>query len=107
MLIPVHPAAMGMVGLIIFAAGIVGHLGYEFYPRGFVDHPLLGWLNTATHHNMHHSHTACNYGLCFNYWDRFMETNHRAYRRTFDAITGRRAAVRAQAAIGVPHGAED
>ena len=49
---------------------------------------------------MHHSHAACNYGLCFNYWDRVMDTNHATYRRTFDAITARRAPVRAPAAIG-------
>jgi sterol desaturase/sphingolipid hydroxylase (fatty acid hydroxylase superfamily) len=107
LLIPVHPLALGLVGVIIFAFGIVGHLGYELYPDGFADHPVLGWLNTSTHHNMHHSHAACNYGLCFNYWDRLMETNHLTYRRTFDAITARRAPLRAPAAITLPRGAED
>ena len=56
---------------------------------------------------MHHSHAACNYGLCFNYWDRLMETNHRTYRRTFDDITARRAPLRAPAAFGLPHAVGD
>ena len=102
LLVPVHPMAMGLVGLIIFGFGIIGHLGYELYPRGFVAHRVLGWLNTSTHHNMHHSHTACNYGLCFNYWDRLMDTNHPLYRHTFDAISTRRAAGWHSAGLGLP-----
>lgn len=88
--VPMHPLALGAVGAVIFGFGIVGHLGYEFYPRGFVRHRLLGWYNTSTHHNMHHSETDCNYGLCFNYWDRLLGTNHPAYLDTFDAMKARR-----------------
>ncbi len=90
-LVPVHPLAMAAIVAYFFAFGVIGHLGYEFYPRGFTRHPILGWINTATHHNMHHSHTDCNYGW-FNLWDWLMGTNHPTYHDTFDAIKARRSA---------------
>jgi lathosterol oxidase len=86
-IIPIHPLAIGAVGLYIFAIGIVAHAGYELYPRGFTHHRLFRWFNTSTHHNMHHLHTGCNYSICFNYWDLLMGTNHASYHETFDAIT--------------------
>jgi sterol desaturase/sphingolipid hydroxylase (fatty acid hydroxylase superfamily) len=84
--VPIHPVAMVAVALWFFLFGIVGHLGYELFPRGFTRHRLLGWLNTATHHNMHHSHQDCHYGNWSNFWDWAMDTNHAEYHRTFDAI---------------------
>ncbi len=86
LLLPLHPLA-----IIIFALGmtvitVIGHIGYELYPAGMTRHPVLGLLNTSTHHNMHHRYVHCNYGLYFNLWDRLMDTNHHRYHETFDAI---------------------
>ena len=55
---------------------VLGHLGFELYPKGFTTHWLGKWNNTSTHHNMHHKYYNCNYGLYFNIWDRIMGTNH-------------------------------
>lgn len=87
--VPVHPLAMGAIVVFILGFGVIGHLGYEFYPRGFTRHWLWGWVNTATHHNLHHSGPGCNYGHWFNFWDRWMGTNHPEYHDTFDVVTAR------------------
>ena len=87
--VPVHPAAIGAVFMLFFANGVIAHLGYEFYPRAFTRHSLLGWVSTSTYHNMHHSLAGCNYGNAFNCWDRLMGTSHPAYHRTFDAVKAR------------------
>ncbi len=94
MFVPVHPLAFGAVGLAIFSVGIVAHMGYELYPSGFTRHAVSRWFNTSTHHNMHHSHVGCNYGLWLNYWDFCMGTNHDAYHGTFEAIKARLASSR-------------
>lgn len=90
--VPMHPFALALAGAYMFGIGILAHHGYEFYPSGFTRHRLLGWINTSTHHNMHHRHVGCNYGNWFNYWDTLMGTNHPAYHDTFDAIKARVAA---------------
>lgn len=95
--VPIHPLALAAAGAYMFFIGVLAHSGYEFYPRGWTRHPLLQWINTPTHHNMHHRHVGCNYGNWFNYWDRLMGTNHPAYHDTFDAVRARIAEARAAA----------
>ena len=90
--VPMHPLAIAAAGGCMFMVSLVAHSGYEFYPRGFTRHPLFQWINTSTHHNMHHSHVGCNYGTWLNLWDRLMGTNHPAYHDTFEAVTAQRAA---------------
>jgi sterol desaturase/sphingolipid hydroxylase (fatty acid hydroxylase superfamily) len=88
-LVPVHPVAIAVVGGFMFVVGLVGHLGYEFYPAGFTRHHLFQWFNTSTHHNLHHSAVGCNYTIWLNCWDRLMGTNHPRYHDAFDALTQR------------------
>jgi sterol desaturase/sphingolipid hydroxylase (fatty acid hydroxylase superfamily) len=90
--VPIHPLALAAAGAYMFMHGVVAHSGYEFYPRGWTQHPLLRWFNTSTHHNMHHRHVGCNYGNWFNGWDTVMGTNHPAYHDTFEAVRARVAA---------------
>lgn len=90
--VPIHPWAMAVAGAYMFFIGVLAHSGYEFYPSGFTRHPILGWINTSTHHNMHHRHVGCNYGNWFNCWDTLMGTNHPEYHDTFDATRQRVAA---------------
>ena len=87
--VPIHPLALAAAGAYMFVIGIMAHAGYEFYPRGFTRHRLFGWLNTSTHHNMHHRFVGCNYGNWFNFWDYFMGTNHPSYHDTFDGVRRR------------------
>lgn len=87
--IPFHPLVLLVFATWALAWNVVGHLGYELFPEGFVHHPVFRWFNTSTHHNMHHQRPGCNYGLYFNFWDTWMGTNHPEYRSAFDRIKER------------------
>jgi sterol desaturase/sphingolipid hydroxylase (fatty acid hydroxylase superfamily) len=88
--IPHHGSAITIFTLYQLFINVLGHLGYEFLPKGFTGHKLFKWHNTATHHNMHHQFIKCNYGLYFNFWDRVMRTNHPRYQETFEDLAERR-----------------
>lgn len=84
LVLPLHPIALIAFSIWSLLFNILGHLGYELYPRGFVRHPILKWLNTSTHHNLHHARFNCNYGLYYNFWDRWMQTNAPDYEQQFE-----------------------
>ena len=86
---PYHISAMIVFFSYMTIMNVLGHLGYEFFPRGFTRGRFSWWHNTSTHHNMHHARSNCNYGLYFNWWDRLMGTNHREYHTTFDTVRER------------------
>jgi sterol desaturase/sphingolipid hydroxylase (fatty acid hydroxylase superfamily) len=85
-IIPVHTFALVIFILISTILNVLGHLGFELYPKGFTKSKWTGWNNTSTHHNMHHHYFDCNYGLYFNFWDKLMETNHKDYHETFEKM---------------------
>lgn len=85
-LIPIHPLAFGIFGLYMIVLNVMGHLGYEIFPEKFIRHPFFKWMNTSTHHNMHHHYSKCNYGLYFNLWDRLLKTNHNRYEEEFTRV---------------------
>lgn len=87
LLIPLHPLALVAFASWSLVWNIVGHLGFELFPAGWVDHWLLRWFNTSTHHNLHHRYSTGNYGLYFNWWDYWMGTNHPDYKTTFRELT--------------------
>ncbi len=89
LIMPVHISALLIFLLYMTAMNVMGHLGFELFPKGFVRHWLGGWYNTSTHHNMHHRFTKCNYGLYFNLWDRVMGTNHAKYHETFENVASK------------------
>ena len=84
---PLHPFVAGLWLLYMTMINVAGHLGFEILPRGFVRHWLFRWHNTPVHHDMHHRHLQCNFGLYFNVWDRLMRTNHPCYEQEHDRIT--------------------
>ena len=86
---PIHPLAFGIFMGIQILYNVLGHTGYEFHPRWFIDSPLAKVLNTPTNHAMHHEFARGNYGLYFNVWDRLMGTNHPLYEARFREVTGR------------------
>lgn len=90
-LIPLHPAALiFLVGFqLIF--NVYGHSGYELMPRWWVSNRLTKYLNTSTHHNLHHKEFNYNFGLYFNHWDRIMNTLDPDYETKFYAIKDRAA----------------
>jgi lathosterol oxidase len=89
-LYPIHPLAIFSFLIYMTFLNVLGHLGYELFPRGFTRSKWTSWHNTSVHHNMHHKHFNCNYGLYFNWWDRLMKTNHTLYHETFDEVTNRK-----------------
>lgn len=88
--VPHHGSAITVFALYSLLLNVVGHLGYELFPKGFATHKLFKWHNTSTHHNMHHRLIKCNYGLYFNFWDRIMGTNHANYEQAFDDVVEQR-----------------
>lgn len=88
--IPHATSAITIFTLYSLLLNVIGHLGYEFFPKGFASHWLFKWHNTSTHHNMHHRLVKCNYGLYFNFWDRVMGTNHPKYEESFNEVVARR-----------------
>jgi sterol desaturase/sphingolipid hydroxylase (fatty acid hydroxylase superfamily) len=70
----------------------MGHAGFEFFPRWWLDSPLTRWINTTVHHDLHHNGGFnTNYGLYFTWWDRWMGTEHPKYTAKFREVTGRGA----------------
>ncbi|HLP52367.1 MAG TPA: sterol desaturase family protein [Chitinophagales bacterium] len=94
-LIPLHPFAV--LAWVLYQTGmnVLGHLGFEIFPKGFTTGTFTKFSNTSTHHNMHHKHVVCNYGLYFNFWDRWMGTNHAKYHEQFEAVKARGSVVEA------------
>lgn len=74
-LIPIHAAMLGLVLAIMTVMGVTNHMGWEIFPRALVHSRLGHWLITASHHQAHHDHYQCNYGLYFRFWDHLCKTD--------------------------------
>ena len=65
----------------------MGHAGFELMPRWWLSSPLTRWINSTTHHDLHHSGGFTkNYGLYFTFWDKVMGTEHPKYHETFARV---------------------
>ena len=91
LLMPMHMLAIFIFLLYMTGMNVLGHLGYELYPKNFLRNTIGRLNNTSTHHNMHHRLVNCNYGLYFNVWDTIMGTNHEKYQTEFERIAGQEA----------------
>jgi sterol desaturase/sphingolipid hydroxylase (fatty acid hydroxylase superfamily) len=94
-LLPLHPLAILLFILHQIFRNALGHSGFEVFPARWQSHPLLKWINTTSHHHLHHSKGRGNYGLYFLWWDRLMGTEHPDSATTFARASGPRAAVSA------------
>ena len=88
-LIPYHVGAVAIFLAYMTATNVMGHLGYEIFPRGFAGNRVGGLYNTATHHAIHHNRVNWNYGLYSSVWDRIMGTNDNGYEALYDSIVSR------------------
>jgi lathosterol oxidase len=79
MLFPMHGLATFLWMMHMLFRNVIGHSGYELFPRRWAVHPVLGLLTTVTHHDMHHANGRYNFGLYFSWWDRLMGTEHPDY----------------------------
>lgn len=81
------PVVFTFLGVMILR-NAMGHAGLELHPRGWASYPLLKWISTTTHHDMHHGTSYNhNYGFYFTWWDKLMGTEHPDYVKTFDRVT--------------------
>ncbi len=85
--LPVHPTAFAIFMIWQISFNVFGHCGYEIYPRWFLTSPLGMFLNSPTHHGLHHEKFVGNFSLYFNVWDRLMGTNHPEYAQRFEQTT--------------------
>lgn len=69
---------------------VLGHLGYEAYPKGWVKMPILKYKTASTHHNMHHQLFNGNYALYFTWWDKWMGTEFKDYETRHQQIFERK-----------------
>jgi sterol desaturase/sphingolipid hydroxylase (fatty acid hydroxylase superfamily) len=82
-----EPVVFAFLGLMILR-NAMSHAGLELHPAGWASHPLLKWISTTTHHDMHHGTSYNhNYGFYFTWWDKLMGTEHPDYVKTFDRVT--------------------
>jgi sterol desaturase/sphingolipid hydroxylase (fatty acid hydroxylase superfamily) len=99
--LPMHPTAILVFVLHQIFRNALGHSGFEIFPARWQAHPLLRWINTTSHHHLHHSKGRGNYGLYFLWWDRLCGSEHPSSSETF----ARASAVRAEVAAA-PQGSE-
>ena len=59
------------------------HMGYEVLPKFWVKVAPFKYINTAVHHDQHHSMIRYNFGLYFNIWDRIMGTLNPKYEELY------------------------
>jgi Delta7-sterol 5-desaturase len=85
--VPMHYSAFLAFMTWQIAFNVFGHCGYEIFPRWFLRTPVGRFLNTPTHHAMHHETVGANFGLYFNVWDRLLGTNHPDYEDRFASVT--------------------
>ena len=95
MLIPTHNLALYIVLSIMIFKNALAHCGYEVFPRSWARMPVLGWLTTVTHHDMHHERGTGNFGFYFTWWDRWMGTEHPNYLDRLDEQEARAQAIKA------------
>jgi sterol desaturase/sphingolipid hydroxylase (fatty acid hydroxylase superfamily) len=99
----VVPTQWWVVGLFMLhqiVRNTLGHSGYELFPARRDGRPVLDFLTTTTHHDIHHAQAGYNYGLYFTWWDRLMGTEHPDYYARFAAATRRELAQTRQTAQG-------
>lgn len=89
-LVPTQWPVVGLFMLHQIARNTLGHSGYELMPANRNGRPLVGFLTTTTHHDLHHLQAGWNYGLYFTWWDKLLGTEHPEYLARFAEVAGRR-----------------
>ncbi len=87
--LPAHPLTLTIFLIYMIVRNVLGHVGFEFLPKGFTKNKWLNWNTAITHHNLHHEQFHSNYGLYFSWWDRLMKTENAQYQEKFEEIKSR------------------
>ena len=96
--VPMHVLGMFLFMAFMIIRNVMGHAGVELMPRSLADSRWFGWINSTTHHDLHHATFHHNYGLYFTWWDKMMGTEHPAYRERLRGAPARDAAAPGTAA---------
>jgi len=94
LIVPTQWPVVGLFVLHQIARNTLGHSGYELFPARKDGRPLLPWLTSVTHHDLHHARAGYNYGLYFTWWDRLMGTEDPTYLERFAQAARRKAIAR-------------
>lgn len=95
-LVPMHDLAVFVFVTWQIVRNVMGHAGVELSPVSGRPSRLFGWLNTTTHHDLHHQDGRTNFGLYFSWWDRLMGTEHPEYQARLAEIAARGGVALAQ-----------
>jgi Delta7-sterol 5-desaturase len=104
-IVPMHDLALYAFVTWQIVRNVMGHAGVELSAASGRPSRLFGWLNTTTHHDLHHQHGRSNYGLYFTWWDRLMATENPEYQGRVAQIVQRSRAARRAVALGKAAGA--
>lgn len=86
--VPTPATALFAFLAIMILRNCMGHAGLELHARGWASHPLLKWISTTTHHDLHHNGSyRHNFGFYFTWWDKLMGTEHPRYVESYDRVT--------------------
>jgi Delta7-sterol 5-desaturase len=88
LIVPLHPIALFVFTSHMMLRNALGHCGYEVFPADKTGKPLISWLTTVTHHDLHHANARYNMGLYFSWWDAWMGTEHPQYHAEFARVAG-------------------
>lgn len=89
MIFPMPSYSMQWVMLYQIATNTLLHSGYELMPARRDGRPMLDFIVTTTHHDLHHAQAGWNYGAWFTWWDRWMGTEHPEYLNRYAAAAWR------------------
>ncbi|MGL4542130.1 MAG: sterol desaturase family protein [Polymorphobacter sp.] len=75
LVVPIHWAALAIVLAVMTFFGVTNHLGWEIFPRRWLEGSFGRIMITASHHHLHHRNYRSNFGLYFRFWDRVCGTD--------------------------------
>ena len=76
LLLPLHPLVLFIYLIFSILYNGLLHSGHDFFPSSWRENFILKWLNTPTHHSLHHKKHNCNFAFIFTFWDKFMKTEY-------------------------------
>lgn len=94
MIFPMPSYSMQWVMLYQIVTNTLLHSGYELMPARRDGRPMLDFIVTTTHHDLHHAQAGWNYAAWFTWWDRWMGTEHPDYHARYAATAWRPLAPR-------------
>lgn len=89
-LIPNAHGSTTMFILIQLAKNTLAHSGFELMPARRDGKPLLDFMTTTVHHDLHHARAGYNFGLYFTWWDRWCGTEDPTYYAEFKRVVEQR-----------------